>query len=98
MSIGRLARGTCTAQIERQDTVVAAEIRDLPLPEARCNRPARKQENRLASTMVLVIQRQAIGPLQVGHRDLESRARHLPRSNQRNSAVAGVTAISTASP
>ena len=47
--------------------MVATEINDLPLPETRSDRPAGKQEDRLAGTMLFVVQRHAIGQLKVGH-------------------------------
>jgi len=67
VSIGRFAGGSRTAQVESQDAVVAAEIGDLPLPEAGRDRPARKQEDGLARAMLLVVERYTVGQLKVGH-------------------------------
>src|SRR5262249_20503551 len=67
VAIGSLARVSSPTQVERDDIVVRRETDDLLPPEGSSDRPTRHEQHDRSPTGSLVVQRHAVGKLQMRH-------------------------------
>jgi len=63
-----LARVAGSAEVERDDAMVASKIGNLAIPEAGGDRPARDEEDARSIAVVFVVQRNVVAEVEVRRR------------------------------